>query len=143
MKNTPTVELSVDDIYFQDHTFTYRWNYYKRNDEETYSAKIKEAEENLANNDPTSEYFGEVDKRYDLTLTYVRSHSWETTFAYNRSIQYLHSFKDEAGNIFVWKTGTSLYNIEENSTVTIKGTVKEHSEYRGIKQTVLTRCKVL
>lgn len=141
----PTVELSVDDIYLQDHTFTYRC--YRSNDDETYSAKIKEAEENLRKNlnktESVSEYFGEVGKRYDLTLTYVRSHSWETTFAYNKSIQYLHSFKDGAGNIFVWKTGTSLYSIKENSVVTIKGTVKEHSEYRGVKQTVLTRCKVL
>jgi hypothetical protein len=28
-------------------------------------------------------------------------------------------------------------------TVTITGTVKEHGEYKGVPQTVLTRCKVL
>lgn len=138
----PTVELSVDDIYFQDHTFTYRWNYYRRNDDETYSAKIKEAEDLLNKSTSVSEYFGEVGKRYDLTLIYMRSHSWETSFNYTTSIQYLHSFKDAEGNIFVWKTGTYL-GIEENSTVTLKGTIKEHSEYREVKQTVLTRCKVL
>ena len=43
--------ISVDDIYFQDHTFTYRWNYYKRIGDETYSQKIQEAESLLAKND--------------------------------------------------------------------------------------------
>lgn len=138
----PTVELSVDDIYFQDHTFTYRWNYYRRNDDETYSAKIKEAEDLLNKSTSTSEFYGEVGKRYDLTLTYMRSHSWATYFNHTTSIQYLYSFKDAEGNIFVWKTGTYL-GIEENSTVALKGTVKEHSLYRELKQTVLTRCKVL
>ena len=34
------------------------------------------------------------------------------------------------------------YDIEEGKTYTIKGTVKEHSEYKGTKQTILTRCKI-
>lgn len=26
--------------------------------------------------------------------------------------------------------------------VVLKGTIKDHSEYKGIKQTVMTRCKI-
>ena len=146
----PTVELSVDDIYDQDHNFTYRWNYYKRIGDETYSQKITEAEEQLAKNDPTSEWFGEVGKRYDLELIYTGSHCWESSFGYRESIQYLHKFKDGDGNIYTWKTGSSLGHydngyrpVQEGETVTLKATIKEHGEYKGTKQTVLTRCKLV
>lgn len=147
----PTVELLVDDIYEKDRNFTYRWNYHKSWDEETFSKKIEAAEKELAKNDPTSEWFGEVGKRYDLELTYICSNSWEVTFAYQTSTQYLHKFRDEAGNIYTWKTGSCLCKkeadeyifIKEGEKVLLKATVKEHSEYRGAKQTVLTRCKVL
>lgn len=145
----PTVELSVDDIYEKDHNFTYRWNYYKNWDEETFSKKIEAAEKELAKNDSTSEWFGEVGKRYDLELTYTGSHCWEASFGYHDSIQYLHKFRDEAGNEYAWKTGSSLgyYSdtyrpVKEGEKVILKATVKEHGEYKGTKQTVLTRCKI-
>ena len=51
-------------------------------------------------------------------------------------------FKNNDGNIFMWKTSTDIeYKIGDN--LTINGTIKEHSEYRGTKQTVLTRVKVV
>lgn len=146
----PTVELSVDDIYFQDHTFTYRWNNFKESSDETFSEKIKAAESAMAKNDTVSEWFGEEGKRYDLELTYDGYHCWETTFGYRTSIQYLHKFKDEKGNVYTWKTGNSMgrhtsngYELmKEGEKVIMKATVKEHSEYKGTKQTVLTRCSV-
>lgn len=46
---------------------------------------------------------------------------------------------DAAGNIYVWKSANC---IEDTDSITIKGTVKAHSEFRGEKQTELTRCKV-
>lgn len=39
----------------------------------------------------------------------------------------------------IWKTSKCF---DEESVKTIVGTVKEHSEFRDVKQTVLTRCKV-
>ena len=33
--------------------------------------------------------------------------------------------------------------IDEGTEVVLKGSIKEHSEYDGQKQTVLTRCKVM
>lgn len=38
---------------------------------------------------------------------------------------------------FIWKTS----NMVHENTSMIAGTVKEHSELRGVKQTVLTRCR--
>ena len=47
---------------------------------------------------------------------------------------------DQEGREFAWfSSGTSL---EVGAQITIKGTVKEHRQYEGKKQTVLTRCKV-
>jgi len=49
---------------------------------------------------------------------------------------------DQAGNLLVWwNTGSSVPRLGETYDVT--GTVREHDEYQGIKQTVLTRCKLV
>ena len=34
------------------------------------------------------------------------------------------------------------HNVEENEEFIVTGTIKEHAEYEGVKQTVLTRCKI-
>ena len=52
---------------------------------------------------------------------------------------YLYSFKDEDGNEMVWKASKG---VRAESVSTLTGTVKEHKEYKGKAQTVLTRCKV-
>ena len=59
---------------------------------------------------------------------------------YGYGMSYLHNLKDAEGNVFIWKTGNNEFS--EGETITIDGTVKEHNEYKGIAQTVLTRCKV-
>ena len=41
----------------------------------------------------------------------------------------------------MWKTQKGI-DGEVCDLFKVKGTVKEHSEYRGEKQTTLTRCKV-
>lgn len=48
-------------------------------------------------------------------------------------ITYIYKFIFN-GNVIIWRTDKNLDGI-----LTIKGTVKEHSEYNGIKQTVITR----
>ena len=49
---------------------------------------------------------------------------------------------DSNNRVLVWKTSKDLSDVAPvGSTFNIKGTVKEHSDYRNVKQTVLTRCK--
>ena len=43
---------------------------------------------------------------------------------------------------FIWKSTSAFFNIAEGSKVRLRGTVKEHSDYKGTKQTILQRCKV-
>jgi hypothetical protein len=56
-----------------------------------------------------------------------------------RYTTYLYKLQDQAGNIYVWFA--SRKTMLEDGHYSVVGTVKEHSAYRGIEQTVLTRCK--
>lgn len=62
--------------------------------------------------------------------------SWDNGFG---GTIYLYSFKDDEGNEMVWKASKG---VDTANVSILTGTVKEHKEYRGKAQTVLTRCKV-
>ena len=49
-------------------------------------------------------------------------------------------FRDPAGNVLVWRTGS--WDGQIGNVYDIKGTVKAHGDYKGIKQTDLARCVV-
>ena len=93
----------------------------------------------LMPNKSTSTHQGEVGKRYtwELTVESVHSFSVESYSGYGTDTVYINKMIDSHDNVFIWKTGRPL-----RGQVTITGTVKEHSEYKGIQQTVLTRCRV-
>lgn len=82
-----------------------------------------------------SEYIGEIGERIEETFTVSRAITLEGY--YGTSI--MHILEDEAGNVYVWTTKAK--NYPEGKVVTLRGTIKDHREYRGTKQTVLTRCK--
>lgn len=60
---------------------------------------------------------------------------------------YLHAFVDADGNRVKWFASSkslampdgSFAALVEGQTVTLKATVKKHDEYKGIRETVLTR----
>lgn len=55
---------------------------------------------------------------------------------------YLYMFMDAEGNKFKWFANSELPN-KAGEVVTVRAKVKGHEEYKGSKQTVLTRGKVL
>lgn len=87
-----------------------------------------------------TKYFGEVGKRYkdkvivDVTLVT----SWETQWGYTG----IYKIVLEDGSILTWKTNNALYLDRNEKYDKISFTVKEHKEYKGEKQTEVTRCKV-
>jgi hypothetical protein len=125
-----TVEITADEALIELSTGMLDW----RNDiRETVWAKIPE----------TSKHVGNVGDKVEVEVTHTHTGSFESGFGHNgyyTVTTYVHTFKDADGNVFVWKT--SSVSGFENETFRIKGTVKAHDEYRGVKQTVLTRCKV-
>lgn len=45
------------------------------------------------------------------------------------------------GNVVKW-FASGEHDFQKGATMTLTGTVKDHGEYKGVKETVLTRCKV-
>lgn len=87
-----------------------------------------------------TKYFGEVGKRYkdkviqDITLIT----SWETQWGYTG----IYKIVLEDNSVLTWKTSNYLYLDKNEKFDKISFTVKEHKEYKGEKQTEVTRCKV-
>lgn len=96
--------------------------------------QIKPIVEGLMFDEQPGEWVGSVGERLDLVLTVKRALDLESQ--YGRST--LHTMSDEAGNIYIWSTAAKHWEV--GSVRHIRGTVKDHSIFRGQKQTVLTRC---
>jgi hypothetical protein len=55
----------------------------------------------------------------------------------------LYTIVTADGNLVKWFASRSALGENEGVQVRIKGTVKKHDDYQGVKSTVLTRCKAL
>lgn len=86
----------------------------------------------------SSKHFGQIKKREVFTLTLTGKHYLESAYG----VTVLHRFVDVAGNLAVWFASSDT-DTKAGETVQIKATVKDHSEYKGAAQTILTRCTIL
>jgi hypothetical protein len=84
-----------------------------------------------------SQWVAKIGDRVVLTLTVKNIYSYETV--YGTTTMFI--FNDEQGNCIVWKA-TSNPSMEIGQTYSVKGTVKDHTDYKGTKQTLLTRCSI-
>lgn len=101
-----------------------------------------------------SEWVAEPKKRLDLTLTLVNDYMYEgcSYSYYDNGVRHIYTFRDENGNCLVWKTQKVIdcydktseewTEAEVGSVITMRATVKEHGEYKGTKQTVITRPQI-
>lgn len=80
-----------------------------------------------------SVWVGEIKQRLPWTLVVERIFDLEGQYG----ILHIHTMRDPAGNAIVWKTTSKRLDVGE--TVTGNGTVKAHTEYKGEKQTEITR----
>lgn len=81
-----------------------------------------------------SRYVGTIGERRTFELTHVFSTSWESMYG----VQTLSIYKDKKGNFFKHiSSGARI--ARRGQTVRVKATIKDHSEYEGCAQTVLTR----
>lgn len=79
-----------------------------------------------------SEYVGKVGERIHFSGTPKCIYGYETVYGYS----FVYLFETEKGNI-KWKTSKNLDDREYK----LVGTVKGHEEYKGTKQTEVTRCQ--
>ena len=85
-----------------------------------------------------SKHVGEVKKREVFTLTYDKVRTFDSEYG----LTYIYNFTDSEGNSLIWFTGNDQ-DFKQGEEYSLKATVKEHKEYKGMKQTIITRCKVV
>ena len=108
-----------------------------------------------------SKHIGSIGDKITATVKLVNEFKY-TDYKFNRyggTDHFTYIMEDENGVVFVWKTtnimgmnvlkeernGSKYYDfvaVHKGDTCVLTGTVKEHTEYKGVPQTVLTRCKV-
>jgi len=85
-----------------------------------------------------SQHVGTIKERREFTLKVNRVMALAGGFG----VTYLHLMEDADGNRFKW-FGTTTSLDESEDFVTVKATVKNHGEYKGIKETILNRVVAL
>ena len=85
-----------------------------------------------------SQHLGAVGDKVTLTITVERVIVLKSEFYGDN---YITIASDEQGNAITYKGKTDIGN--KGDTRTIKASVKEHTVYNGVKQTVIQRPKVV
>lgn len=115
--------------------------------EEAEAKKRAEEEARIKAEKAISKYVGQIGDKIEIKATYVATATFDVPSfgGFGTEEMHIHMFKDADGNKLVWKTGCVLDGnvIEKGMEVNLKGTIKDHKEYKEEKQTVLTRCKVV
>lgn len=100
-----------------------------------------------------SKHIGTVGDKITIEATLVKMYEYiDHAFSYYGTTHYIYTMQDADANIFVWKTTSSMmiqldeegcrwHSVGKGDVISITGKIKEHGEYKGTKQTVLTRCK--
>lgn len=112
------------------------WTTVSENDEILAEPVIKKIVTEMTREPSYSEYVGEIGQKITVQVKVMKNRAFCSRFGES----HIHTFEDENKNVYVWSTAAK--SLDEGSTLTLTGTIKDHSEYNGVKQTVLTRCKV-
>lgn len=96
---------------------------------------ITKALESILYEEGKSTYQGQIGERLrNIPVTVISCN----TFSSNYGDKQVITFEDDYENIYVWFTTTK--QVEAGSTWLLTGTVKDHNSYKGVAQTILTRC---
>jgi hypothetical protein len=120
--NIEPLKLEWDEVSFEDQLIS--------------EDQIKEVVDKMLYDAGTSRYIGKVGDRLEMDVTCKKASITQSIYG----ISYFYVFEDSEGNVYTW--GTSARSLDEGVQYHLKGTVKDHTTYRNVCQTVLTRCKV-
>lgn len=98
-------------------------------------AEVTAAVESLVYEPDESEYQGEVGDKIEAIVTVEKAIPLDGYYGPST----MHIFRDYDGNCYVWTTAARSW--EAGTEHHIAGTIKELKQYKGTKQTVLTRCR--
>lgn len=113
--------------------------------------QAKEAEDKAKRE--LSQYVGNIGDKLEIAVTvaYVATYEAPSFRGWGTDTIHVYGMEDENGNAIIWKTTGSLKKSSKSETVsahkgdkvTISGTIKEHNEYKGQRQTILNRVKLV
>ena len=85
-----------------------------------------------------SEWVGEVKDKITKNFKVIFNRGINTRYG----ISQLVKFEDEDGNNYTWWASAAwASDLAVGETIKLNATIKDHSEYEGVKTTVVTRCK--
>lgn len=84
-----------------------------------------------------SEFEGVVGDVLETEGEIIRIGGYATQYGYTSIL----TIQSKEGNAIVWKTST-IPQVYEGDKVTIRGRIKQHTEYNGLNQTIITRAKL-
>lgn len=87
--------------------------------------------------EPNGKYFGTPKKRTTFTATLINEFEFESYYGW----MYVQKFITDTGECVVYK-GSNPQNVLIGETVEMTATPKEHTEYKGEKQTPILRIKI-
>ena len=83
-------------------------------------------------------YYGEIKKRVkNVNVTCVAKFSYEGFYGWVS----IHKMITDSGELLVYRGSSSGLELDEYESGTIAFTPKEHTEYEGVKQTMILRIK--
>ena len=102
----------------------------------SYLRETKKREEQAAiSEEDKSTFVGNVGDKIEVTAKPECIFSTETQYG----VYHIYKFMMDK-NVIIWKTSKALSTEKE---VTIKATIKGHNEFRGVKQTEVTRARIV
>ena len=131
------LKIGLDEVTYKDNLDRYCFIEYDKI-KQVINSKLPKEESN-------SEYYGNEGDNIDLTLSFSTRYRYQAR-SYNyyedSTTKYIYKFIDDLGNIFIWNTSSFLSDMVSGNKYQVKGVIKQHKEYKGDKQTILTRCKI-
>ena len=146
-----TIEYKVNSFYYDvakdlhNNLFTYGKLTEKQLDFiKTFKSKMKTNIDNYYNNQNEklqSNYFGNVNEKYDLQLTIKSVKEIETQFGYT----FKHELIDTNKNLFIYfSSSKNLLELNDNKNdIKINAKIKAHNEYNDIKTTIIKLPKII
>lgn len=128
-----SVEVDISEVGYRDETE--RWHLSDDAYEYVKEKKLREAPKT------ESDYIGSVGEKITCECDYVGRSEYYTNFTHYGETVYLYRFS-ENGNVIVWKTSKNV-EFSEGKRYALTGTVKEHKEYGGNRETVIIRAKAV
>lgn len=110
------------------------WDNVKTDEDTVTVASAEKGYAEIMSADSHSQHFGEIGEVYEIILRVKGTSAIKTRYGE----QIMNIMEDNFGNEFIWTTSRAL---EKGKVYIMKGKVKAHALYHGIKQTILHYCR--